>query len=87
MNTPPPNCATAGNQVGILPKRRAAGGRTYSRAVPRRRERSPLARANSDGRTDGRRRFSPFRSLIILRAAKARCALTQCLGLGFDESW
>ena len=64
----------------------AALGRTYSRAVPCRRERSPPARANSDGRTDGRRRFSPFRSLIFLCVAKGRCALAQALRLGFDES-
>jgi hypothetical protein len=71
MNTPPPNCSTAGSQVGILPKRRAARGPAYTRAVPRRRERSPLARANSGGCTDGRRRFPPLRSLIFLCAAKA----------------
>ena len=75
MNTLSPSCSTAGNEVRILPKRRAARGRAYTRAVPRQRERSPLARANSDGRTDGRRRFPPHRSLIFLCVAKAGAAL------------
>ena len=70
----------------ILPKRRAARP-AYTRAIPRQRERSPWpAPIRMGARMDGGG-FPPFRRLIFLRAAKARCALTQALRLGLDESW
>jgi hypothetical protein len=71
MNTPLPNCSTAGaSRDSAQAARRARTGVHSCGTTPTPAKR--LARSNSDGRTDGRRRFPPLRSLIILCGAKAK---------------
>src|ERR1700722_10392081 len=74
MNTPLPNCSTAGaSRDSAQAARRARTGVHSCGTTPTPAKR--LARSNSDGRTDGRRRFPPLKSLIILCGAKAKAAL------------